>query len=162
LGGDCYIGSDAEPIVTLPASLAPPEVEFLNFDPNGTPDQEQGTMLDIKSFGSQGSSSFAVPAASGCGYDGFFDQAVDNNVGLPSAASTNSLTFNEGTSHLMGISNSEAVAPNDGKEFAKDWHSAVLPSEDGDRHGSNRGNQRVAHNLSLGAVKAKLARWFRH
>jgi hypothetical protein len=142
LGDDCYVGSEAEPIVTQPASLALPEVEFLAFATNGTPN-ETGPMADIKSKGSQGASAFTVPAASGCGPYGIFDQIIDNKVGLPSSAATNSVTFNEGTTNLVGIGSAESIAPNDGKDLSEYWHSAVLVEPE--VHGSDHDGQQSGH-----------------
>jgi hypothetical protein len=159
LGDDCYIGTEAEPIVTLPASPTPPEAAFLGFDPNGTPDQEAGKLLDLQSHGGQGSSSFAVPAASGCG--GFLDQAIDNKVGLPSAATTNNVTFNEGTSNLAAISNPEAVVPNDGRELSNYWHSAVVPPKSGG-HGSGHNHDGDNRHWSRAGIEEHLQHWFRH
>jgi hypothetical protein len=130
LGNDCYIGSEAEPIVVQPFNVAPAELETRQFEPNGTPNQEAGIMTDLhSSHVNQGANAFTVPAASGCGHHGYLDQAIDEKAGLPSSAGTNSLTFNEATTDLVGLVSPEGVAPNDGKELAKDWHSAVLPPE---------------------------------
>jgi hypothetical protein len=148
LGNDCYIGSEAEPIVTQPASLVPPEVESFTFAGDGTPSKEgeEGRLSDIKSRGSQGASAFAVPAATGCGHDGFFDQAINDEVGLPSSASTNSLTFNEGTTNLVGLSGPENYIPNEGKDLSEFWHSAVLTPET-DGHGHGHDQQQRGHRL---------------
>lgn len=146
LGRECYIGSEAEPIVTMPASTAPPETEFVFFAGNGTLGEE-GPLTDIKSRDSQNSSGFTVPAASGCGPGGVFDQLIDRNVGLPSSASTNSLTFNEGASDLVGITGLEKVEPNDGKVLSEYWHSAVLAEPEA--HGSaDQAQQRGGHRFA--------------
>lgn len=145
LGDDCYIGTEAEPIVTQPANLVPPAVEFLSFDTNGTPDQENGMMTDIKSVDSQGASGFTVPAASGCGSDGSLDRAIDSKLGLPSTASTNNLTIDEGTNNLVGISNPESAIPNNGKDISEFWHSAVLVEPKA--HGSDHARPQRGHRL---------------
>jgi hypothetical protein len=138
LGNRCYIGSDAEPIVIQPENITEPAVHFEAFDGNGTPDPN-GLMTLIQLVDTQGSSSFAVPAATGCGFMGIFDEAIDNHMGLPSAAGKNSLVFNEAKTVLVAISTPEGVAPNDGQELSKAWHSAVQPEEENEgrhhRHG---------------------------
>lgn len=133
LGEDCYIGSEAEPIVFEPHSSAQPEVEIFTFATNGAP--EPGPLLDIKSVGGQVAESFTVPAVTGCGWGGVLDRAINEKVGLPSSASTNNITFNEGTTNLMGIANPGEVAPNNGKDVSEFWHSAVI-SPVGGGHGS--------------------------
>lgn len=137
LGNRCYIGSAAEPIVVQPENLTAPVGAFESFDANGTPDPS-GTMVLIQFHNTQGSSSFAVPKASGCGFMGIFDEAIDANAGLPSPAGKNTISFNEAATDLTGISDAESIAPNDGRELSKNWHSAVLPEEQeegGGRHG---------------------------
>jgi hypothetical protein len=137
LGNDCYIGSDTEPIVLQGENLTIPVGSIAGFDANGTPDSEEGAALsEFQIHSTQGVGSFAVPAASGCGFMGIYDQAINGKVGLPSAAGKNTLVFNEGSTYLAFINSPELVAPNDGKELSKDWHSAVLPQpEEGRRHG---------------------------
>jgi hypothetical protein len=143
LGDHCYIGSDAEPIVFQPMDLASPTFYHVFFDANGTPDPN-GVMEDVQPVVSQGARSFAVPAVSGCGARDSYDQAIDDKVGLPSpAGGENSVTFNEATSHVIALVGAPQVAPNDGKELSKYWHSAVLPSEGGDaRHEHEGGGRR--------------------
>lgn len=145
LGDDCYIGSEAEPIVFEPSSIAQPEFKFLDFASNGGPvaEGEEVVLADIASFGSQNATGFTVPAATGCGRHGSLDRAIDEKVGLPSSASTNSITFNENTSNLVGVANPESVAPNDGKDLSQFWHSAVLAEPDarGSDHDQRRGRR---------------------
>jgi hypothetical protein len=144
LGDHCYIGSDAEPIVLQPMNLTAPTGNDVFFDTNGTPNPS-GLMEDLQLFVLQGARSFAVPAVSGCGIRGSYDRAIDGKVGLPSpAGGENSVTFNEATNHLIALEDAEGVAPNDGKELSKYWHSAVLPSE-GARHEHGGGQRRWSH-----------------
>lgn len=141
LGDHCYIGSDAEPIVLEPMNLGLPVGSGSIFDTNGTPDPN-GLMQDIQTSVTQGARSFAVPAVNGCGPGGFFDRAIDDRVGLPSpAGGANSVTFNETTNHLIAFTRAEEVTPNEGKEFSKFWHSAVIPPEEHAHHEHGRGEQ---------------------
>lgn len=165
LGDDCYIGSEAEPIITLPANLEPPTAAFVGFESDGTPippeaEEKPGRLFAIVSHSPlEGASSFTVPAATGCGFRGFYDQAIDNKVGLPSSASTNSLVFKEATSSVVVIANAEPIVPNDGKELAKDWHSAVLPPEkSGHGHSHGWDGRHWSHDEAEGYLR----RMFRH
>jgi hypothetical protein len=136
LGDHCYIGSDAEPIVFQPMNLTPPTAETLFFDTDGTPDPN-GVLEDFQVLVSQGATSFAVPAVTGCGTKDSYDEAIDGKIGLPSpAGGENSVTFNQATNHLitLGVAEKERTLPNDGKELSKDWHSAVLPPEEHPHH----------------------------
>jgi hypothetical protein len=167
LGDDCYIGSEAEPIITLPANLELPSVAFIHFEANGTlitteGEEKPGELLAIVTHSPQeGASAFTVPAASGCGFRGFYDQAIDSKVGLPSSASTNSLVFKEAVSSLAVINSPEAVAPNDGKELAKDWHAAVLPPEKSG-HGSGHQHDGDGWHWSRDGAEEDIRHMFRH
>jgi hypothetical protein len=145
LGDHCYIGSDAEPIVFQPTHLELPTFNEVVFDANGTPDPS-GLIEDIQAFVSRGARSFAVPAVSGCGIRGSYDRAIDGKIGLPSpAGGENSVTFNEATGHLIALQDPEGVALNDGEELSKDWHSAVLPSEENTHPGHTGDGRRWSH-----------------
>jgi hypothetical protein len=133
LGDRCYIGSDAEPIVTQPENTGSPTISFEAFDANGTPDPA-GPMADLQLQGSQSTSSFAIPTATHCGFAGIFDNAIDGHLGLPSAAGNNKLVFNETSSHLVLLNIPEEFAPNAGKQLSENWHSAVLPEENEEGH----------------------------
>jgi hypothetical protein len=161
LGDDCYIGSDIEPIVLQPANLTEPTGGFFPFEGNGTPVAEGAAapLFDLEVHSTQGAGSFAVPAASGCGHRGFYDQAIDDKVGLPSSASTNSVTFNEATNNLVAVEFPETIAPNDGKELSKYWHSAVL-SPEGGGHGSDHGHG--GRRWSRGELEGYAQQRFRH
>jgi hypothetical protein len=136
LGRNCYIGSTAEPILLHAGNTTQPTLSIENFELNGTPNAE-GKLEEIVAQASQGDNKFAVPAASGCGHMGFFDQAIDNKIGLPSPSGKNDLVFNEASSALIGLIDLEEIGPNDGKELSKSWHSAVVPTppEEGNGHG---------------------------
>jgi hypothetical protein len=137
LGNRCYIGSNTEPIVLQPETTTEPTVAFDAFDGNGTPDPN-GTMTLIALLGTETSSSFAVPAATGCGFMGMFDEAIDGHMGLPSAAGKNSLALTEAKTDLALVSNPGST---DGQELAAAWHSAVQPEENEDhRHGHGHGH----------------------
>lgn len=94
LGGKCYIGSDADPIVLRLTNLEtdPPA-------PNQPISGRTGT-FSFETVGSAGSvvaaeggvlvdNSFAVPAATGCGLGGSLNGVVNARQGLPSPAGTN-------------------------------------------------------------------------
>jgi hypothetical protein len=164
LGDNCYIGSEAEPIVLHPASLTPPNGSNEKFDADGTPDEEGGQLEAIIIQNNQGASGFAVPAASGCGFRGFFNQAINSKIGLPSPEGPgNNVVFNEATTYLVGLVNAEGLAPNAGKELSKYWHSAVIPPEGGrHRHGHGwHGGDRRRSGPEL-EEEGFRHHWFRH
>ncbi|MGA8364061.1 MAG: hypothetical protein WB709_06030 [Solirubrobacteraceae bacterium] len=141
LGENCYIGSDAEPIVLQPEnlSLTEPPINFGLFEANGTPNLT-GPLSVFQFFNGQGSSSFAVPAASGCGFRGVLDQAINHNVGLPSPVGSNTVTYNEVTNSLATFFEAPLI-PNEGKELSNAWHSAVVGGkEHGHGHGPGSGH----------------------
>jgi len=100
LGGDCYVGSDSDPILLQPTTgtTTPPAPNTpitgnagtvsLNSDPNGYSDFIVGfsgaTLVD---------NSFSVPAATGCGLGGSLDWLVNLLFGLGSAAGHNSASL---------------------------------------------------------------------
>ena len=135
LGEDCYIGSDTEPVVFQPVNMTPPEGEEEQLNAQGAPVTE-GVFIDLHTkISVQSASGFAVPAASGCGFHGVLDQAIDRKAGLPSpSGSANTITFNEASSNLVFLARSESVYPNDGREFAKAWDAAIVPPAEDNRH----------------------------
>jgi hypothetical protein len=70
-------------------------------------------------------STFAVPAANGCGLLGVLDLAVDLKEGLPSAAGDNSVVMNNMTFNVAGFSTPASHAPDEGQDLAAAWTSAV-------------------------------------
>ncbi|CAM5550461.1 hypothetical protein [Streptomyces pilosus] len=126
LGGKCYIGTAANPILLRPENRNYPEFGMSFFSGDGTPD-EAGEMSRINLTGAtQNDSVFSVPAATGCGLDvGLINAAVNAKTGLPSASGNNSLTLNDTRTHLSGLNAPGTVAPDAGKVLAENWHSAV-------------------------------------
>lgn len=126
LGSDCFIGSGSNPILLQPENVTTPTIQFERFDGNGTPDATNGVMSSIFSTGgTQGDNTAAIPRASGCGLLGILNLAVDLKVGLPSASGNNSLVLNNASTYLAGVAKPGSVAPNDGRDLASFWKSAV-------------------------------------
>ena len=123
LGPSCFIGSDANPIVLHPANtdVSNAMLDFVMFDPDGTPNPNGPLSALVVSNTTQGDSTFAVPGVTGCGPngDGSLDAVVNAVVGLPSPAGANNLVLEDAGSALAlpatGMS---------GAEFAAAWHSA--------------------------------------
>jgi len=113
LGANCYIGSNADPIVFHPQSgttAPPPPNEPItgvagtlgsvilppgNRVPGATNTfiikQEDATLVD---------NSFAVPKARGCGPLGLLDGAINQRQTLPQAAGANTVILEDNDSHL--------------------------------------------------------------
>ncbi|RCH69049.1 hypothetical protein DT019_10540 [Streptomyces sp. SDr-06] len=125
LGGSCYIGSAAHPIVLRPQNLTRPALGIQRFEGNGTP-STAGVMNRLSLTGaSQTDTTFAVPGASGCGLAGLLDWAVNLKTGLPSAAGRNSVVLNDASTYLAGLHAPGTVVPNNGKLLSQYWHSAI-------------------------------------
>jgi len=128
LGGNCYIGSDSNPILLRPANIeAPAGADFGTYALNGDPaDGPDGLLGSITTYGAtQGDSTFEVPKAKGCGLLNLFDGAINNKVGLPSPSGANELVLNDASASLMIPALSDGEVP--GTLFSQGWHSAVLP-----------------------------------
>ncbi|HEX2128692.1 MAG TPA: hypothetical protein VHF58_05700 [Solirubrobacterales bacterium] len=116
LGGNCYIGSNADPIVLKPEQEPPANTVSFADDPLGspatfiTPVPETGTLVD---------DSFTVPRAKGCGLLNLFDGAVNGKLGLPSPAGANKLVQEEAAAKIVGN------APS-GQALSDAWHAAVI------------------------------------
>ncbi|MGN6557514.1 MAG: hypothetical protein ACTHLH_05835 [Solirubrobacterales bacterium] len=92
LGDDCYIGSNAHPIVLAPLATDPPDNFAFQADPNGFPVE----FIKLIGFGLR-DASYAVPGATGCGSgkgggDGI-NKLVNRSLGLPVPANANEATF---------------------------------------------------------------------
>ena len=88
LGGNCYIGSDANPIVLNLALGVTDETELGPGTP--IPGYEQLVIIAIKNA-TFSDDTFEVPKAKGCGPLNLFDGAINNRVGLPSPSGNNSI-----------------------------------------------------------------------
>ncbi|WP_225801017.1 hypothetical protein [Streptomyces sp. NK15101] len=126
LGSNCYIGTKSNPIVLRPSNLTSPDFSVERYDGDGTPNEE-GDMSRLNILGStQVDRTFAVPGASGCGFGlGLVDGAVNLKTGLPAASGRNSITLNDTRTYLTGLYAPGVIAPDAGKVFSQNWHSAV-------------------------------------
>jgi hypothetical protein len=127
LGGNCYIGSDDDPIVLNLENTTAPTFSIESFDADGTPNPSGVMGRFFLPGATQGDSSFAVPAATGCGPGGTADATINSRLGLPSPSGNNSIVLNDATSFLTGFNDPSTVAPRDGIELAANWHLAMLP-----------------------------------
>jgi hypothetical protein len=129
LGADCYIGTNANPIVLHPENATNPTVKAESFDGNGTPDKT-GVMTGIYSKGgTQQDTTFSVPAATGCGKGDSLDKPINRTAGLPSASGKNSLVLTNASAFLAGLTNPGGAAPNAGVDLSNYWHSAIIKSD---------------------------------
>ncbi|TQK72146.1 hypothetical protein [Nocardioides sp. SLBN-35] len=87
LGTNCYIGSNANPIVL---HLAMEKAGSFEFVPVG----EAGSLIHARG-GVVVDRSFAVPAATGCGVGGLLNGVVNSRQGLPSPAGKNSAVLDQ-------------------------------------------------------------------
>ncbi len=74
----------------------------------------------------QADTTFTVPRVHKCGALASFDQAIDRAIGLPSPSGANSLVFENVSIDLALFIDPSALAPNEGKDLAKAWRSAVV------------------------------------
>jgi len=93
LGGNCYIGSDSNPVVidfTSGETSPPPPNEPIHGSAGTFETNESETLITL-SGGRLVNNSFAAPGAHGCGglFSLFVDPLVNSLVGLPSPAGTN-------------------------------------------------------------------------
>jgi len=125
LGGNCYIGSDEDPILLRPRNTAQPTLELVRYAPDGT-DQVDGVMSNIVLSGAdQADDSFSVPKANGCGLFGALDWAVNAQLGLPSPEGANSLVLDSASTVTGGFYNPAAHAPDQGRLLSDYWHAAA-------------------------------------
>ncbi|MEU9857164.1 hypothetical protein [Streptomyces sp. NPDC047974] len=127
LGDNCYIGSKSNPILLRPKNLTAPGFGVTRFDGDGTANEE-GEMSRLDLLGAtQYDDGFAVPGASGCGlgWFGIIDAAVNLKTGLPAGAGKNKLLLNDTQTYLTGLFAPGVLAPDAGKVFSRNWHSAV-------------------------------------
>lgn len=93
LGNNCYVGSNASPIVIdfTTGETSPPPSNKPIHGAAGTATFNEGQTLLTLSGGKLVNNSFAAPAANGCGgiFSLFVDPLVNSLIGLPSPAGTN-------------------------------------------------------------------------
>jgi hypothetical protein len=94
LGNNCYIGSNAKPVVinfTTGETSPPPPNKKIHGAAGSVTFNEAGTIITVTG-GSLVNNSFAAPGANGCGglFSFLVDPFVNSLVGIPSAAGTNS------------------------------------------------------------------------
>jgi hypothetical protein len=90
LGGDCYIGSDSNPIVLNPTITS----GTLAFVPDPNPARFPTTVILEILNAQAGDNTFSVPVATGCGPGGDADAQINGILGLPSPSGKNSLVLN--------------------------------------------------------------------
>lgn len=93
LGSNCYIGSNAHPVVinfTTGETSPPPPNKPIHGSAGTATFNEAGTIITL-SGGSFVNNSFAAPGANGCGglFSFLVDPFVNSLIGLPSPAGTN-------------------------------------------------------------------------
>ncbi|WP_024876625.1 hypothetical protein [Saccharomonospora piscinae] len=125
LGGRCYIGSEADPIVLRPAHTSQPTLGLVRYGPDGT-EQAGGELSNIGLSGAdQVDDSFAVPEADGCGFLGTLDWAVNAQLGLPSPEGANSLVLDAASTTTGGFYTPAQYTPDQGQRLADYWHAAA-------------------------------------
>jgi hypothetical protein len=90
LGGNCYIGSDDDPIVLHPSIISGTLAFVPDPDPVRFPTTVVLEVLDAVAT----DDTFSVPAATGCGPGGVADAAINSLLGLPSPSGNNHLVLN--------------------------------------------------------------------
>jgi hypothetical protein len=107
LGEECYIGSDAEPIVlhlTVGRTSPPAPTEPIQGSASPLEGRAKGKITRIAKV-SLVDNDFAVPGASGCGgsLSAVVDLAVDADIGLPSAAGSNVAIMNGSLEETLAV-----------------------------------------------------------
>jgi hypothetical protein len=93
LGESCYIGSNAHPVVielTTGKTSPPPPNESIKGSVGTFEEEDEFNLIRLKN-NSLVNNSFAAPGAEGCGgiFSFLVDPAVNDELGIPSAAGTN-------------------------------------------------------------------------
>lgn len=110
LGGNCTIGSDANPILLRPQTITQGTI-------SGS--AVSGVLVLEISGATLGDDSFAVPRAEGCGPLGLLDRIVDQQVGLPSPEGRNRIVLEDATM-------ATALSQQGGAKLAEAWHAHVI------------------------------------
>jgi hypothetical protein len=125
LDRNCYIGSNSDPMILRVANQTRPTAKFGRFDADGTPNPTGEMNYTDLSGASVADTTFAVPAARGCGLFGLIDSVVNARQGLPSPSGSNSLVLDGTGFRLGGFANPRAFVPTQGQQLAARWHAAA-------------------------------------
>ena len=125
LDRNCYIGSNADPMLLKVANQTRPVAKFVRFNASGAVDPAGEMTYTDLSGASVADSTFAVPGARNCGLFGLIDSVVNARQGLPSPAGANDLTLSNTGFRLGGFANPRAYVPTQGKQLADRWHAAA-------------------------------------
>jgi hypothetical protein len=103
LGNGCYVGSKAHPVTVelTTGTTSPPAPNKPITGSVGEVELKEGGLIIVINKNSLVNNSFAAPGAEGCGsqilfglFTGLIDEAVNSEVGLPSAAGHNTAILN--------------------------------------------------------------------
>jgi hypothetical protein len=125
LDRNCYLGSNGDPMLLKVANQTRPTARFVRFNAAGAVDPAGEMTYTDLSGASVADSTFAVPAARGCGLLGLIDSVVNARQGLPSPSGANSLTLQNTGFRLGGFANPRAYVPTQGQQLAARWHAAA-------------------------------------
>jgi hypothetical protein len=113
LGKNCYIGSNANPIVLRPGTIT-------QGTPSSAPDPNGFPVFFLTISGSTlADDSFRVPRATGCGPLGIANPAINQRQHLPSPAGNNELVLEDATAFT-------ALSQQGGQVLSDAWHAAVI------------------------------------
>jgi len=124
LASTCEIGSTSNPILLKPENSVRPSISVARFDDDGTPDTAGDLTRIGLTGGTQSDTTFSVPGANGCGLLGLADLAVDAKISIP-ASSGNSITLNNTSTYLAGLTAPGFATPSDGAALSAAWHTAA-------------------------------------
>lgn len=111
LGSECYIGSSKHPVNVefTTGTTSPPEPNLPIKGAPGEVEVKEGGALSIIKKNSLVNNTFAAPEAEGCGseilfglFTGLVDDAVDSEIGLPSASGHNTAILNGQLEDALG------------------------------------------------------------
>lgn len=111
LGSKCFVGSASKPVTVnlTTGTTSPPEPNLpIKGSPGEAEFKDENTLTIVKK-NSLVDNSFAAPVAEGCGeqilfglFTGIIDNAVDSQLGLPSAAGHNTAVLNGQLENALG------------------------------------------------------------
>jgi hypothetical protein len=119
LGPNCYIGSEADPIILRPenTNVDNASADQVIFDADGTLDENGAFGALVVTGLVQGDSTFAVPMVNGCAAP--FNDLFNIVIGLPSPSGNNNIVLDDASSALA-----LPTGTTNGVDFSAAWHSA--------------------------------------